>query len=256
MPGRTHTVRHLLLAVAVLAFFGATVGTAFGMTNSSSADRRTVSDSQGASPSSSSSASGDQGGQAAQDASSGDQTGTTDTTSTGADQGDQTGQTGQTGTDGSGNQTTKVTVPWVKNQNETYARGKIKDAGLTAQVKYVCQDGVDPWTVVDQSPNGDTQANKGSKVQLKVQGVKVLSVVGVYHADAKSQLEGQGLKVVEKDAQPGDSGGAVSKQNPAGGSCVKPGTTVTITVGTTTDPTTSPSPAADDTTNSQTNPTN
>src|SRR6185437_15728869 len=126
MPGRTHTVRHLLLAVAVLAFFGATVGTAFGMTNSSSADRRTVSDSQGASPSSSSSASGDQGGQAAQDASSGDQT----------------GQTGQTGTDGSGNQTTKVTVPWVKNQNETYARGKIKDAGLTAQVKYVCQDGV------------------------------------------------------------------------------------------------------------------
>ena len=242
-------MRHLLLAVAVLAFFGATVGTAFGMTSSSSPDKRTTSQhaTQGPSPS----ASGDQGDQAAQDASSGDQTGT----GTDADQNGQDGQNGQTGQNGT--QTTKVTLPWVKDQNETYARNKIKDAGLTAQVKYVCQDGVDPWTVVDQSPNGDTQANKGSKVQLKVQGIKVRNVVGTYHADAKSQLESDGLKVVEKDAQSGDAGGAVSKQSPAGGSCVKPGTTVTITVGTTTtDPSTSPSPASGDSTNAETNPAN
>jgi hypothetical protein len=242
-------VRHLILAVAVLAFFGATVGTAFGMTSSSPAQRRAASQhaAQGPSTSTSASASGDQ---AAQDAASGDQSGAGDGSQTG-----QNGQTGQTGTDGNqtGTPTTKVNVPWVKNQNETYARNKLKDASLTASVKYVCQDGVDAGVVVDQSPNGDTQANKGSKVSLKVQGIKVRNVVGTYHADAKSQLEGDGLQVVEKDAQSGDSGGAVSKQS-----------TVTITVGTTTtDPTTSPSPAADGktsgqstTTGDETNPTN
>ncbi len=229
MSGRTHTLRHLLLAAAVLAFFGATVGTAFGMTTSSSDDKRHTT-AQHASQEPPASPSGAPQS-AEQQAATGDQTGA-----------DNAGT--QDTNPGNGNPTTtqKVSVPWVTNQNESYARDKIKDAGLTVgQVKYVCVDGKDPGTVTDQSPNGDTQATKNSKVSLKVQGVKVQNVVGVYHADAKSQLEHDGLKVVEKDLQPGDAGGAVSAQNPSGGSCVKPGATVTITVGTTTDPSTSPS---------------
>ncbi len=234
----------------MLAFFGATVGTAFGMTSSDSADKRT--NGQHASQGPSTGASGD--GQTAQQAATGDQSGS----QSGDQSGDQSGQNGTNGTNGngSGNQTgtttTKVNVPWVTNKNESYARTTLKDAGLTAQVKYVCRDGVDPGVVTDQSPNGDTQANKGSKVSLKVQGIKVRDVVGTAHADAKSQLQGDGLQVVEKDAQPGDAGGAVSKQSPSAGSCVRPGSTVTITVGTTTDPSTPASPASGDTTNGQT----
>lgn len=235
-------MRHLLLAVAVLAFFGATVGTAFGMTSSNSADRRTTG--QHATQGPSTGTSGDP--RTAQQAATGDQSGDQSGAQSGSGNqtGNQTGdQTGQNGTNGNTGTTTKVNVPWVTNQNETYARNKLKDAGLTAQVKYVCQDGVDPGVVTDQSPNGDTQADKGSKVSLKVQGVKVRDVVGTDHADATSQLQGDGLQVVEKNAQAGASGGAVTKQSPGAGSCVRPGSTVTITVGTTTDPSASASPA-------------
>jgi len=225
-------MRHLLLAVAVLAFFGATVGTAFGMTSSSSNDRHATAQhgSQPPSPT----PSGDQ--QSAQEAASGDQTGP-DTTG-------QNGQTDPNANNGNGSQTgngnnngtttVKVTVPWVKDQNESYARDKLKNAGLTAWVKYVCVDGVDPGVVTEQSPNGDTQADKGSKVTLKVQGVKVPSVVGTTKSDATSQLEQAGFKV---SAKGGD--GAVTKQSPGGDSCVKQGSTVTITADSTT--TTSPS---------------
>jgi hypothetical protein len=229
-------MRHLLLAVAVLAFFGATVGTAFGMTSSSSSDRHATAQhgSQPPSPT----PSGDQ--QSAQEAASGDQTGSDTTGQNGqADPNANNGNGSQTG-DGNNNGTTtvKVTVPWVKDQNESYARDKLKNAGLTAWVKYVCVDGVDPGVVTEQSPNGDTQADKGSKVTLKVQGVNVPSVVGATKSDATSQLEQAGLKV---SAKGGD--GAVTKQSPSGGSCVKQGSTVTITADSTTstDPSSGPS---------------
>ena len=233
-------MRHLLLAVAVLAFFGATVGTAFGMTSSSSSDRHTTAQhgSQPPSPT----PSGDQ--QSAQEAASGDQTGATNTGQNG--QTDPNANNGSQNGNGNTNGSTpvKVTVPWVKNQNESYARDKVKGVGLTPWVKYVCVDGVDPGVVTEQSPDGDTQADKGSKVTLKVQGVTVPSVVGATKSDATSQLEQAGFKV---SAKGGD--GAVTKQSPSGGSCVKQGSTVTITADSTTSTDPSPSPASGNPTN-------
>jgi serine/threonine-protein kinase len=229
-------MRHLLLAVAVLAFFGATVGTAFGMTSSSSNDRHTTAQHASQPPSTAPSAD-----QSAQEAATGDQTGQTNTTGQNGQTDPNTNSGHQNGNgNNNGTTTVKVTVPWVKDQNETYARNKLKDAGLVAWVKYVCVDGVDPGVVTEQSPNGDTQADKDSKVSLKVQGVKVPSVVGATKSDATSQLEQAGLKV---SAKGGD--GAVTKQSPSAGSCVKQGSTVTIYGDTpvTNGSTASPSPA-------------
>src|SRR5262249_9116422 len=126
----------------------------------------------------------------------------------------------------------RAVVPSVVGYSEYDARNKIQDRGLTVQVRYACTEQTTAGRVTDPSPRGGSRVANGSRVSLQVQGARVLNVVGQYHANAKAELESSGFKVVENNLQPGASGGAVSAQSPAAGSCLKPGSTVTLTVGT------------------------
>jgi hypothetical protein len=134
-------------------------------------------------------------------------------------------------TQGPDNRTRTTTVPQVVGHDEAGARSRLKDRGLGANVKYVCDEPASAGTVTAQSPRGETQVNVGSNVSLQVRGVTVLNVVGQYHADAKARLEEAGFTVVVNNKQNGAAGGAVTSQSPAGNACVKVGSTVTLNVG-------------------------
>jgi hypothetical protein len=232
MPGHTsQTMRQIVFATIVLAFLGATVGTAFGMVRTSR-DDGSQSARQGSQPGVSPSVTTTPSGGTAEQVA--DQTNTG--TNTGANTDAGTGQT---------ERPNHCKVPKVITLKEDEARKKLTDCGLAkGDVKYTCDEQTEPGKVVWQSLEPGAWAERGTKVSIKVQGVTVPDVIGQYHGDAKGMLEHAGLKVTVNNNQPGASGGAVTAQSPAGHSCVKVGATVTITVGTATTPTPSNSATA------------
>ena len=208
-----HSWRRIVLAAAVLAFLGASAGTALGLTRSKN-----------------------DGGGGAVTAQPTPSVSTTQppTESASPPCTSECPTTGPT----TGYRTTSV--PHVVGHDEAGARKRLQDRDLNAQVRYTCADEGAAGTVTAQNPHGDTQVRAGSNVSLEVRGVSVQNVVGQYHGDAKHILETAGLTVVVNHRQPGAAGGSVSSQSPGANSCVKPGSTVTITVG---QPTTSASAA-------------
>ncbi len=95
--------------------------------------------------------------------------------------------------------------------------------------------GQTPGTVLSQSPAGGTQAQKSDPITLTVAAaptqITVIDVTNKPLADAQQTLQKQGLKVATQQ-QPSATvpAGTVISQNPAGGSQVAPGSTVTLTV--------------------------
>jgi eukaryotic-like serine/threonine-protein kinase len=92
-------------------------------------------------------------------------------------------------------------------------------------------------TVVDQTPVPGSQAAVGSTVTLEVsKGPKTVApsdVTGLDEETARATLESEGFKVVVQETDVFDplQDGTVVDQNPPGGTEVKPGSRVTITVG-------------------------
>ena len=106
-------------------------------------------------------------------------------------------------------------------------------------------------TVIDQSPDANTSAAKGSVVTLTVsKGPKTSTIPDVTSLDlgtAEQTLQDSGFraKVVYQDVNDPNNEGLVLSESPPGGTQAKPNTTVTLTVGryrggqtTTTTPTT------------------
>ena len=86
--------------------------------------------------------------------------------------------------------------------------------------------------MLSQSPDAFTTVDVGTKVSIEVSTgvVEVPSVVGFTQSAATSALSNAGLDVSVVTAQSDQPAGTVTAQDPAGGTQVKKGTTVTITV--------------------------
>jgi eukaryotic-like serine/threonine-protein kinase len=129
-----------------------------------------------------------------------------------------------------------VGVPDVVGQLYDSAASQLQAAGFGVGRKDVESD-QPKNTVVSQSPAGGTNAARGSTVTLSVsKGPKTSGVPDVTSQDedtARSTLESSGFRVAVQDESTVDPGsdGIVLRQEPAGGTKAKPGSTVTIVVG-------------------------
>jgi serine/threonine-protein kinase len=128
----------------------------------------------------------------------------------------------------------RVTVPNVVGDDVSTARTKLTNAGLNPVVKLDNISTAPPNTVVKQNPPEGTKLSPNSTVTIYAAGggTKVQDVRGDPAATAKSILKGQGFRATEIK-RPGPSSaqaGTVYEQNPAGGTALAPGSTVTIYV--------------------------
>ena len=127
----------------------------------------------------------------------------------------------------------KVSVPFVVNLTQSVAQAKIESAGLNPNVIY--QTSPDQQgTVIDQSPLGQTQVNKGTDVTLTVSNgpgnVDIPSIVQLPRAEAEKQLQAAGLKVarVLSESSPQVPTNYATRTDPPAGTPVVSGSGVTL----------------------------
>ncbi len=131
---------------------------------------------------------------------------------------------------------TRVAVPGVVGQTQDEAEAALADAGLKVRITEQESTTAEEGRVLAQDRAAGTQVSKGATVTLTVakkpDATPVPSVVGKAAGDAVSDLSGAGFKVVQRtrDVTNPDDDGTVLAQSPAGGTA-KPGSTVTITIG-------------------------
>jgi len=128
-----------------------------------------------------------------------------------------------------------ISVPDVSGKSQTDATSTLSAAGFRVSLTSDSSSSVPVGFVIRTQPAAGTQAPRDSTVTLVIstgpKQVTVPDVTGASQESATSTLEGAGLKVsVVTITSPGNAGKVIS-QNPAGGSRVNDGTTVTITVG-------------------------
>ncbi|MGW7365848.1 Stk1 family PASTA domain-containing Ser/Thr kinase [Streptomyces sp. NPDC054841] len=125
-----------------------------------------------------------------------------------------------------------VEVPDVTEKSEENATKQLRNKGFDVETESVDSD-QEAGTVVSQSPDGNTKAEKGSTVTLKIakQSTKpVPDVVGQQFDPANQQLTTLGYTVVRQDVDSEQPLGQVIAQDPTAGSKEPKGTTVTLQV--------------------------
>jgi serine/threonine-protein kinase len=130
-------------------------------------------------------------------------------------------------------------VPNVVGESQSAAEGALSNAGLeVGQVSSQPSSSSSPGTVLSQTPRGGSSLFSGGKVNLTVAAasslVTVPAVTGQGEASASAALGGAGLKPKVVTAPTSDPArvGAVIKQSPVAGRRVRKGSTVTLTIGT------------------------
>ncbi len=131
----------------------------------------------------------------------------------------------------------RVTVPDVVGLKRRAAVGRLRGAGLEADTKPIPSDEPE-GTVVAQFPAAGTQARRGGSIRINVSAGRaareVPDVVGDDELTATDRLEEAGfvVEVVRQDTSAPEEDGVVLEQDPLPGDKRKPGTTVTVIVGT------------------------
>ena len=134
-----------------------------------------------------------------------------------------------------GKSTEKVTVPDVTQKDVTDATNTLSAAGFKVSVKNVANDTVPANQVFEQTPKGNTDAAKGSTVQITVSSgvgdATVPTVTGLTQAAAESLLKTNNfIPQVQESASDTVPKGTVISQSPASGSKATKNSVVTITV--------------------------
>ena len=130
----------------------------------------------------------------------------------------------------------KTTVPKVVGMTKEEAVDALEEANLKADIVEETSRTVEEGYVISQEVEADSEAYAGDTIKIHVSigtGIKqvtVQNVVGQTEANAKSTLEGQGLKVTVNYVEATSNDGKVTAQSVAGGTTVDEGTTVTLTV--------------------------
>jgi beta-lactam-binding protein with PASTA domain len=129
-----------------------------------------------------------------------------------------------------------VRVPTVRNLPVGVAIDELEDAGLRPQVDRRPSDSVQEGRAIRTVPSAGEEVERGERVQLFVSSgpelVTVPDVVGLSRESAEAALSDAELEVVTEEQESEEPEDDVIAQNPAAGSEVERGTTVTITVST------------------------
>ncbi|MGW0521411.1 Stk1 family PASTA domain-containing Ser/Thr kinase [Crossiella sp. NPDC003009] len=131
----------------------------------------------------------------------------------------------------------EVTVPDLKGKTADEAERLLTQAGLKLSAnknEEPVDDNKQVGKVQSQNPSANTKAAKDSLVTITVgraqDKVTVLNVIGQSVNAARNNLESLGLKVETKETSSAKPKDEVIAQTPSGGSSVRPGTTVTLTI--------------------------
>ena len=130
----------------------------------------------------------------------------------------------------------QVEVPTVVGNSQTEAESTLAAQGFRVTVREKEDPDAEPGTVTDQSPDGGTRTTSGASVTIVVATappeVEVPDLEGRTRATAERALRNRGLdaSVEERSVDQASQDGRVVDQSPAGGP-VRPGSSVTITVG-------------------------
>ena len=129
-----------------------------------------------------------------------------------------------------------VLVPAVAGLPQAQAIKELEDAGLKVTRDIEFSDEVREGIAIRTVPREGEEVTVGTRVRLLVsQGperISVPDVIGLSRSSADSRLRGEGLGVGVREEESEEPEGTVIAQDPAGGSSVEQGTTVTITVST------------------------
>ena len=125
-------------------------------------------------------------------------------------------------------------MPNVIGENEDSAKSTLNSRGLSVSVSYERSSGAE-GTVLKQSVHAGEEVKRGQSITLTVNSgqelISVENVVGQQESDARSILQGQGLKVSVSEAYSSSvAAGVVIRQSPNGGSSRAEGTTIYLTV--------------------------
>ena len=128
-----------------------------------------------------------------------------------------------------------VRVPTVAGSTQDEAIGLLEEAGLDYRIQEREDESTEKGIVISSTPEAGARVDKGTTITLFVskgnESVKMPNVVDVSLEQAKSQLEGMGLKVtVNNEYDDTIEENRVISSSPAAGEPVKLGTTVTLTV--------------------------
>lgn len=125
------------------------------------------------------------------------------------------------------------TVPTLTGNGASAAKSSIEALGLVASPTEAYSDTVPEGQVISQQTREGSTVYRGDSVSYTVskgpEMVTVPDVVGLQRQEARNKLEGAGL-TVQEDLILGGFFNTVRSSNPAGGSKVKKGSTVTISV--------------------------
>jgi eukaryotic-like serine/threonine-protein kinase len=129
----------------------------------------------------------------------------------------------------------EASVPTVAGRPRKEAEAEVRDAGFEPRVEKSFSDTVPKGRVIETTPPGGTTIERGSTVILQVsrgrEQAEVPDVVGQSEANARSEIEGAGLRVgkVTEEASEEESG-TVIEQTPAAGESVDRGEAVDLVV--------------------------
>jgi serine/threonine-protein kinase len=128
-----------------------------------------------------------------------------------------------------------ATVPGVAGRKQDVAENMMKEAGFKTDARREPSDSVDEGRVISTQPGENTQLEKGRTVVLVVSSgperVSVPDVVGDREDDARSALEGAGLRAdVTEEESEDEEPGTVLRQDPGPGSKLDKGGTVNLVV--------------------------
>ena len=130
----------------------------------------------------------------------------------------------------------KTTVPKVVGMTREEAEDALEEANLKAEIVEETSRTVEEGYVISQEVDANSEAYAGDTIKIHVstgtgiRQVTVENVVGQTEANARTTLEGQGLKVNVNYVESTSNDGRVTAQSVSAGTTVDEGTTVTLTV--------------------------
>jgi serine/threonine-protein kinase len=130
----------------------------------------------------------------------------------------------------------EVLVPPVANLRQGQAVDELEDAGLKVTIDREFSERVRKDVAIRTVPGEGTEVTKGTRVRLIVsrgpEEVAVPDVIGLSRDSAEARLRDDGFAVAVEEQESDEPEGDVIAQSPEGGSEVRRGETVTITVST------------------------
>jgi serine/threonine-protein kinase len=127
-------------------------------------------------------------------------------------------------------------VPSVTNLSEKQAVRALNQADLKVNIDAQDSDDVRQGLAIRTVPGEGEEVEKGTRVRLLVSSgpeqVDVPDLVGISSESAQAQLDDAGLRTAISEQESDEPEGQVIAQDPAAGTSVDSGTTVTVTVST------------------------